>query len=78
MFDMKEFVKERDEALLSLNKQKILAYMKKYHINYKPNSETVFWAGIHKAIIGINSATAEQKQKSHDWLISHGFKPYIS
>lgn len=52
--------------------------MKKYQVRFEPENETAFWAGVHKAIIGINSATSEQKQKSRDWLIAHGFKPYIA
>jgi hypothetical protein len=43
-----------------------------------PENETVFWAGVHKAIMGIKSATFEQKQNSFDWLIEHGFNPHIS
>ena len=75
--DVKKFVKERNEALLSLDKKKIKAYMKKYHVQFEPGNEVVFWAGFHKAIIGINSATPEQKQRSRDWLTAHGFKPHL-
>ena len=75
--NMKKFVKERDEALLSLDKDKILAYCKKYGVRM-PENETVFWAGVHKAIIYLDSATAEQKLDSMMWLIQHGFKPGIS
>lgn len=76
--DIEKFVKEHDEALLSLDEKKIKAYMKKYQVRFCPGNETVFWAGVHKAIIEINSASAEQKKKSHDWLVAHGFKPYIT
>lgn len=34
-------------------------------------------AGVHKAVMGINSATEEQKARSAGWLIEHGFKPWI-
>jgi len=61
--DIEEFVKERDEALLSLDKKKIKTYMKKYQVRFCPENETSFWAGVHKAIIGINSASAEQKKE---------------
>lgn len=73
---MNKFVKERDEALLSLDKKKIQKYAKKYRISI-PKNETVFWAGVHKAIISINSASEEQKKQSYDWLNERGFKPYI-
>lgn len=74
-FSMSQFVAERDEALLSLDEKKIRAYMKKYHIVYQPENETVWWAGIHKSILGIRSATPEQVERSKKWLVEHGFKP---
>ena len=74
---LKQFVKERDAALLSLDRKKIEVYAKKYDVPL-PKDETIFWAMVHKCIMSINSATFEQKQKSYDWLIDHGFKSYIS
>ena len=38
---MNNFIKERNEALLSLNKKKIVAYMKKYGITI-PSNEKYF------------------------------------
>lgn len=73
--DMKEFVKERDEALLSLDETKIRAYMRKYGVFYEPGSNLAWWAGIHKAILGIRSATPEQVERSEKWLAEHGFLP---
>ena len=74
--DMKQFVKDRDSAFLSLNKSKILAYCKKYDVSV-PVDGDIFWAGVHKAILHINSATPEQKDNSAKWLISHGFSTEI-
>ena len=74
--DIKKYVRERDEAFISLDKEKILAFCKRYKINL-PENETVFWAGVHKVIIHINSATFEQKQKSYEWLAEHGFRASI-
>lgn len=73
--DMEKFVRERDEALLSLDKEKIQAYLRKYGVDYEPENEMVWWAGIHKAILGIRSATPEQVERSKKWLVEHGFKP---
>ena len=67
-----DFIKDRDEALLSLDKEKILAYCRKYGIAM-PKDELAFWAGVHKSILHINSATDEQKQRSCEWLTNHGF-----
>lgn len=39
---MNDFIKERNEALLSLDKNKIIAYMNKYNIII-PKDEKIFW-----------------------------------
>lgn len=70
--DMEKFVRERDEALLSLDKEKIQAYLRKYGVDYEPESDLVWWAGIHKSILCIRSATPEQVERSKKWLVEHG------
>lgn len=70
---IEKFVKERDEALLSLDIDKITKFMNKYDVPM-PKNETVFWAGIHKAICNLNSATSEQKLNSMIWLVNNGFQ----
>lgn len=72
--EIAEMIQARDEALLSLDKAKIWRYMIKYHVPFSPSNETVFWAGVHKAILSIRSATAEQKCNSEQWLHKHGFR----
>lgn len=57
------FVKERNEALFSLDEEKIKSYAKKYQV-VLPDNELIFWAAIHKAIIAIESAPMELKEKS--------------
>lgn len=74
---MSNFIKERNAALLSLDKEKILAYGKKYNIKF-PEDEKIFWAGVHKAICSLyfvetNNITLEQYTKSADWLKENGF-----
>lgn len=73
---MEKFVKERNEAILSLDEKKIKRYCKKYRVPI-PENETVFWAGVHKCIIHIDAAPLEQKLKSAAWLNQHGFKTTI-
>lgn len=73
--NIKHFVKDRDKALLSLNKKRIETYAKKYEIPL-PTDEKVFWSGIHKAILNINSATKEQKDNSGKWLRENNFSAY--
>ena len=74
--NMKKFAKERDNALLSLDKNKILAYCKKYDVPV-PEDEEVFWAGVHKAIVNTTSISFEKKLVSIAWLREHGFSPNI-
>ncbi len=70
--DLSRIVKERDEAILSLDKEKIMSYMNKYGVKM-PSNELVFWAGVHKAVLRIDSATKEQREKSAKWLLDNGF-----
>lgn len=75
---MNNFIKERNKALLSLNKKRIIDYMKKYGISI-PQDEKIFWAGVHKAICSLylvdeNEISLEQYTKSANWLKLNGFK----
>jgi hypothetical protein len=74
---IKNFVKQRNKALLSLDEKTILKFMRKYKINTPLNdsNKLVFWAGVHKAILNIESATEEQKIDSRLWLSENGFDP---
>lgn len=73
---IKEFVKERNEALFSLDEKKIKAYMKKYCVP-EPHNERIFWAMVYKAICNITDAPPEVKDKAKAWLKEHGFKEDI-
>ena len=71
---LEEFVKERNEALFSLDRNKIEAYMKKYG---QPEDEEVpddlFWASVYKAICGISNAPDELVSKALMWLHKNGY-----
>lgn len=74
---MNDFIKERNEALLSLNKEKIIKYMNKYNIKI-PKNEKIFWAGVHKSICNLflapeNNISLEQYEKSYKWLEENGY-----
>lgn len=73
---MAQFVRDRDEALLSLDREKIERFAKKYGVQM-PTSEEAFWRGVHKAICNITSVPFEVRQKSADWLFEHGSTPEI-
>ncbi len=68
---IKQFVTDRDAALLSRDLAKITASMRKYGSPELPDSE-VGWRAIHKARTGIRNLSADEKQKSKDWLAAHG------
>jgi hypothetical protein len=70
--DLKAFVKERNEALFSLDEIKILAYCKKYGARV-PTNERIFWASVYKAILAIGDAPDELKGKAKNWLIKNNF-----
>ena len=71
MFDFDEYIKDRNAALLSLDKEKITAYMLKYEVPISQD-ERVFWASVHKARTAITNFPAHEIQKSKDWLAERG------
>ena len=73
---IKKFLKERNEALLSLDKNKITKTFKKHGVKI-PEDEQIFWAGVHKARMEVSSFTEDVKKISRDWLILNGFYPGI-
>jgi hypothetical protein len=75
---IKEFVRERNEAFLSLDKEKILRFLEKYNVQSTPVDEETFWAGVHKVIFHIKSSTDEQKEISRRWLLSNGFSTDVT
>ena len=60
--DMKNFIQERDAALMSLDEEKIKGYCRKYGVPI-PSSDKVFWLSVHKAICNITSASTEQRRR---------------
>ncbi len=66
------FVKDRDEALLSLDEKKICSFFRKYNYTI-PDNPLVFWASVYKSILAMNDSPAEIRKKAADWLDSHGF-----
>ena len=59
---LEAFVKERNEALFSLDRKKIEAYMIKYgETEIAQTPDVVFWASVYKAICGIKDIRTELK-----------------
>jgi hypothetical protein len=74
MFD--EMLAERNEALRSIDKEKILAYAEKYRIRW-PKDEEIFWAAVHKARLHVTTVPDDEKDKSRQWLKEHGFRTWV-
>lgn len=71
---LEEFVKERNEALFSLDRSKIEAYMEKYcQPECEEISEDEFWASVYIAICGIKNAPDEILSKALLWLHKNGY-----
>jgi hypothetical protein len=71
-FDVKKFVAERDAALLSMDKEKIIAHMKKY--GSPVPDKRFFWLTIHKARTGATGLPMVERAASKWWLIHFGSK----
>lgn len=74
--DMKNFIQERDAALLSLDEERNKNILSGVGSTY-PDSNEVFWRAVHKAICNITSASTEQRRRSAQWLAEHGSTPEI-
>lgn len=71
---IERFVKDRDEALFSLDEAKIKAYLRKYgETEVADAPELIFWAAVYKAILGITYAPDNLKRKARGWLARNGF-----
>ena len=71
------FVKERNEVLFSLDRDRIEAYFGNQGVEL-PEDDIVFWAGVYKSICNITGAPAELVQKAQDWLHAHGMSERIN
>ena len=70
---IQRFVQERDEVLLSMDKERIIKFYGRWDIDM-PLDDEVFWAGIHTAITGAKSIPIEKRRESKKWLTEHGFQ----
>lgn len=63
----------RNAALLSLDREKILAYCQAYDVYY-PEDEAQFWIDVHKAraVMSKRVITKREKEESVRWLLAHG------
>lgn len=74
-FDFETFIKDRDEALLSLDPAKIRAYAAKYDTP-SPDDDAVIIAGAHKAITALTNIPEETREISRQWLRERGMSTF--
>ena len=70
------FLQDRNEALLSLNRAKILSYFDKYGVEC-PDNEEVMWISIHKCRLALEYFPEEAKEVSRKWLLERGYKTTV-
>jgi hypothetical protein len=70
-----QFLTDRREALLSLDKEKISNYMLKYGTQ-PPKDEDIFWMSVHKARTALKELPLDARQKSKDWLTERGYRSF--
>ena len=71
------FVKERNEVLFSLDRDRIEAYFGNQGVEL-PEDDIVFWAGVYKSICNITSAPEGLVQKAKNWLHAHEMSEGVS
>lgn len=72
-----EIEKQRDEAFISMDREKILAYLKSQGAP-APSAEIVLWASAHKTRLYLPCISLEEKEISRKWLIDNGFTPSVA
>ncbi len=74
--NIKDFVKERNEALFSLDEEKIKTFIKKYGLRVSENPK-IFWASVYKAVYNITTTPPEIKEKAKKWLDENGMSTEV-
>lgn len=71
---VESLVSERNEALFSLDRKKIEAYLIKHGEPETAKApDILFWGSVYKAICGIKGAPKEVLEQASNWLISNGY-----
>jgi hypothetical protein len=73
---LKQFISDRYEALMSMDKDKILAFARKYNLRFIPVEDETFWIAVHKARSGAGDLPFEERFKSHKFLVDLGFESW--
>lgn len=63
-----KFVKERNEALLSCDEEKIKEYCAKYNVGM-PSNKYAFYLGLEKAVNAITGISEKKRNKVVKWCV---------
>lgn len=74
--DVKQFLRDRNQALLSLDEVKIKEFAKKYGTNWEASCSEVFWRAVHKARTAIPDLPLEARVLSKKWLRDHNSESF--
>ena len=69
----KQFIKDRNEALFSFDKERILAFVDKYHLPGYLDNDRVFWGSVAKAIVTTKGAPEDAVKRAETLLKNLGF-----
>ena len=73
---LQQFLRDRIDALLSMDEDKIRAFHTKYNPGgLLPLHPEAFWRAVHKAITAIPTIPMNKRVESKRWLIEHGSAP---
>lgn len=72
--ELKKYVKDRDEAILSFDIDEMKKFCKKYKNMLPPMPiDEVLYAGFMKCVADLRASTPKQREKAANWLIEHGY-----
>lgn len=69
----KQFIKDRNEAFFSFDKERILAFIDKYHLPMNRDNDRVFWGSVAKVIVNIKDAPKSAVKRAETLLKNLGF-----
>ena len=79
--DLKQWIKERDEACKSFDIEKFKEFYNKWRLkgfyNMPLPSDNIVETTMRKVVCNINNATAEEKAEAEKWLREHNGTPTV-
>jgi hypothetical protein len=72
---IRQLIKARDQALLSMDEKRIRNYFRKYNGKEMPADPEIFWRAVHKARMANRNLPMAARSESKRWLLAHGSQP---